>query len=85
MNTARSIRWALLGVAAVLVPTSAQAYIDPGTGSYLIQAVVAAIAGGAMAIKVYWHNVKAYFSGGAADTKDGNGDAASTTARSADE
>lgn len=86
MNTAQTIRWALFGIAAVVVPTSAQAYIDPGTGSYLVQAIVAAIAGGAMATKVYWHNVKAYFSGGGAEASEASeADVASPEARPADE
>ena len=86
MNTVRTIRWALLGIAAIVVPTSAQAYIDPGTGSYVVQAVVAAIAGGAMAIKVYWHNLKVYFSGRGAEASEASkADAASSEARPADE
>ncbi|MEE3329312.1 MAG: hypothetical protein VX246_00465 [Myxococcota bacterium] len=66
-SAARSIRWALLGVVAVLVPTEAYAYIDPGTGSYVVQAIVAAVAGGAMAMRMYWDRVKAFLRGEASE------------------
>lgn len=66
-SAAQSTRWALLGVVAVLVPTEAHAYIDPGTGSYVVQAIVAAVAGGAMALRMYWDRVKAFLRGGASE------------------
>ena len=45
----------------VLLPTSAFAYIDPGTGSILIQGLIAAIAAIAVTLKLYWHRFKALF------------------------
>ena len=38
-------------------------YIDPGSGSYLIQAIVAAVVGAAFWIKMSWHRIKGFFSG----------------------
>ena len=38
------------------------AYIDPGTGSYIIQVMIGGLLGAAFALKVYWKKVKAYFS-----------------------
>jgi hypothetical protein len=32
-------------------------YIDPGTGSIILQAVAAAVAGVAIAAKIYWHSL----------------------------
>ena len=40
----------------------AHAYIDPGTGSYIIQVVIGVLLGAAFALKVYWEKVRAYFS-----------------------
>ena len=40
----------------------AQAYLDPGTGSFFLQMFIAAIAGGFFTIKMYWAKVKAFFS-----------------------
>jgi len=40
----------------------AQAYLDPGTGSIIIQSLIAAIVGGAYTIKTYWYKIKLFFS-----------------------
>ena len=40
----------------------AWAYLDPGTGSILIQGLLAAIAGAAFTLRIYWERVKAFFS-----------------------
>lgn len=47
--------------AGVLAPNPAHAYIDPGSGSMVIQLVVAAIAGGLFTLKVYWRRLKSRF------------------------
>ena len=41
---------------------NAYAYIDPGTGSYIIQVIIGGVLGAAFALKVYWKKVKFYFS-----------------------
>jgi len=33
------------------------AYIDPGTGSIILQAIIAGVAGAAIAIKLFWHRI----------------------------
>jgi hypothetical protein len=38
-------------------------YLDPGSGSFLIQLLLAALLGGAFAIKVYWRKIKTLFTG----------------------
>ena len=35
------------------------AYIDPGTGSYLPQLLIAGLVGGAFAVKIFWKNIRA--------------------------
>ena len=40
-----------------LGPSFAYGYLDPGTGSALIQGVIAAIAAIGLTLKVYWHRV----------------------------
>ena len=37
------------------------AYLDPGTGSLIIQALVAALAGAAVVITSYWQKIRAFF------------------------
>jgi hypothetical protein len=38
-------------------------YLDPGSGSFLLQILLAALLGGALAIKIYWKKIKALFTG----------------------
>lgn len=45
----------------ILWAKTAYAYLDPGTGSYLIQVSVAMIFGALFAIKIFWTNVKQFF------------------------
>lgn len=42
----------------VLLPREVFAYLDPGTGSYIIQIVIATIAGILLSFKVAWTNIK---------------------------
>lgn len=46
----------------LFLTTPAYAYIDPGTGSFLIQGLVATFFSATFAIKMYWQRVKKYFS-----------------------
>ncbi len=40
-----------------LWPVPAHAYIDPGTGSFVIQGIIAAVVGAGFAIKMYWKRI----------------------------
>lgn len=39
-------------------------YIDPGSGSYLVQMIIAAVLGGMFYIKTIWKRIKLFFSKG---------------------
>lgn len=52
---------ALAAVTYLLMPQPAYAYLDPGTGGYILQLLAAAAVGAAFAIKAFWHNIKAYY------------------------
>jgi hypothetical protein len=41
--------------------TAAHAYLDPGTGSILVQSLLAGIAGAAAVVSLYWQRLKAFF------------------------
>ena len=43
------------------VAPGAYAYIDPGTGSLLIQGLLAAVAGAMVTIRFYWHRILTFF------------------------
>ena len=40
----------------------AYAYLDPGTGSLLLQGLIAALAAAGAAISIYWNKLKSLFS-----------------------
>ncbi len=37
------------------------AYLDPGTGSMILQAIVATVAGAAVVITTYWQKIRTFF------------------------
>ena len=45
----------------VLIPCDAFAYIDPGTGSMILQLLLGGIAGTLVVGKLYWHKLLAMF------------------------
>ena len=45
-----------------VAPLKAQAYLDPGTGSYITQILIGFLAGSAYVTKVYWNQLKSTFS-----------------------
>lgn len=51
-----------LALATLGFPGTSHAYLDPGTGSILLQAAVGSIAAGAAVIGLYWQRVKSFFS-----------------------
>jgi hypothetical protein len=59
MNSYKII-FALLWLYSALIGR-AEAYIDPGSGSYFFQIMIAALLGGLYAIKIYWKNICSKF------------------------
>lgn len=55
---------------ACLVPATAYAYIDPGTGSFVIQGIIAAVVGAGVALKMFWGRIKAALTGKRAPADD---------------
>jgi hypothetical protein len=45
----------------VVLAVQAQAYLDPGTGSFIFQTLVAMVVGAAFTMKLYWHRLKDLF------------------------
>jgi hypothetical protein len=52
---------AVTAVALGLLATPAEAYLDPGTGSYVFQMVAAAVVSVAFVARAYWHRVRGFF------------------------
>ncbi len=66
------MRLLLVAVAApglAAVPSTAHAYLDAGTGSMILQAVIATVAGALVVLRLYWGRLKARFRGGSAEAQ----------------
>lgn len=59
--TQNKMMFIIFGLFFLMFPRAAHAYLDPGTGSYMLQIILAAIVGLAYTIKIYWTKVKAFF------------------------
>ena len=53
----------LLLLFGVAFPAQAWAYLDPGTGSMILQGLLAGIAVAGATARLYWHKVLAFFGG----------------------
>lgn len=64
MRLRKSLIWGC--VAGLTLPVTAHAYLDPGTGSYVLQLVTAAFFGVLYVVKSHWNmiklNLKKFFS-----------------------
>jgi hypothetical protein len=65
--TNRVILVALLAALLVPIASPAQAYLDPGTGSMILQIILGGVAGLLVAGKLYWARLKEIFGFAAAD------------------
>ena len=52
-----------LALAICLLPAAAYAYIDPGTGSFVIQGIIAGVVGAGVVVKMFWHRIKGALGG----------------------
>ncbi len=60
------VPFALVFLSVLNIDTPAHAYLDPGTGSMLLQLLLGGVAGALVVGKLYWHRVKAFFGRGPA-------------------
>jgi hypothetical protein len=71
----------LLLLLAVFSP-SAQAYLDPSTGSMIVTAIVGLLASIGLAIRTYWYRLKSFFKGGRKERQEANDAAESDSSSS---
>lgn len=57
-----------------LLTNNAYAYLDPGTGSMILQGILGAVAIGAASISVFWHRVKSVFTQSAKNSEPSSDD-----------
>lgn len=63
MKTELTAFAAVIALFLAVLPTDANAYIDPGTGSMIIQVILAAFLGAIVTCKQWWGVLKAKLSG----------------------
>lgn len=51
----------ILGLVFIASSHPAQAYLDPGSGSFLFQIIVGAVLSATFAIKLYFRKIKSWF------------------------
>ena len=69
MNTSVSnLKFLFLIFGLIAYTSPAYAYLDPGTGSMLVQGLIAGIAVVMSFLSIYWQKVKAFFSKEESDT-----------------
>lgn len=50
-------------ISIIIQPKIAHAYLDPGTGSYIIQLALAGLLGSLFFVKTMWSRIKTFFAG----------------------
>ena len=61
---------ALLAVlASLLLVREAHAYLDPGTGSYILQILIAGLFGALFMLKVFWGRIVVFFGKGSSKSE----------------
>jgi hypothetical protein len=55
------LQLSIISLALLAHVPEAHAYLDPGTGSLLLQGILALIAGAAVTLKLYWGKFKSFF------------------------
>lgn len=53
-----------LGLVLIAASQNAHAYLDPGTGSILMQSILAGIAVAIGVVRAYWFRIRAFFGAG---------------------
>jgi len=63
MTVSRVLRVVLVLVACLSIAAPAHAYLDPGTGSMLVSALIGVAAAVALALKIFWYRLVSWFRG----------------------
>lgn len=59
----------------LLSTRNAHAYLDPGTGSMIVQGVIAALGAAVLGVRMYWHRIRRFVSGNPSRGREDRGEA----------
>ena len=76
MSFVSMVRVAFVVTALLLIASPAQAYLDPGTGSMLLSALIGVVAAVGLGLKMFWYRVVGLFRGAKGDTGPGGAEGA---------
>ncbi len=68
----------LLVLLIISLPRPLAAYLDPGSGSFLLQVLVAGLLGASFAVRRFWGDIKGFFRKGFSRGSDSSGDGSSS-------
>ena len=71
-----TLRIILVLAALLSLASPAQAYLDPGTGSMIISALIGVVAALGLGLKMFWYRVVGLFRGAKGDTGRGGAESA---------
>lgn len=59
----RNLSLAIFALALFILvfPPKAHAYLDPGTGSYILQILLGGLFGGAVLVRAFWKDIRGFF------------------------
>ncbi|PKL42798.1 MAG: hypothetical protein CVV41_12260 [Candidatus Riflebacteria bacterium HGW-Riflebacteria-1] len=80
MRTVFSKIYVVTFLLLVSVVPSVQAYLDPGTGSFILQTLIAGFFGAVFVLKSYWASIKSWFAGSAGSSENSAENAADNAA-----
>ena len=83
-KTSRIGRAITLGLLGLTVSAPSHAYLDPGTGSIILQSILAGIAVAMGVLRLYWHRFKSFIGSITGSSSDASGDGEADLAQDAD-
>jgi hypothetical protein len=57
LHRMRRVSFFLSAIGFLMFASSAHAYLDPGSGSMVLQVILGGVVGLLMAIKIFWHRI----------------------------
>ncbi len=74
MSSKYKIEAIVFSAAAMYPFVDLDAYLDPGSGSFLLQLIVASLLGALFVLRTSWGRIKAFFQGRSSAEPDSQGD-----------